>query len=42
MGFLNGSASFVRFSVEGDIPENFWDFAAERITAFSFKAIDET
>jgi hypothetical protein len=42
MGFLNGSASFVRFSVEGDIPENFWDFAAERITAFSFKDIDET
>lgn len=42
MGFLNGSASFVRFSVEGDLPENFWDFAAERITAFSFKDIDET
>ncbi len=42
MGFLNGSASFVRFSVEGDLPENFWDYAAERITAFSFKDIDET
>ncbi len=42
MGFLNGSASFVRFSTEGDLPENFWDFAAERITAFSFKDIDDT
>ena len=42
MGFLNGSASFVRFSVEGDLPENFWDFAAERIQAFSFKDIDDT
>lgn len=42
MGFLNGSASFVRFSVEGDLPENFWDFAAERIKAFSFKDIDDT
>lgn len=42
MGFLTGSASFVRFSVEGDLPENFWDFAAERIAAFSFKDIDDT
>lgn len=42
MGFLSGSASFVRFAVEGDIPENFWDFAAERIMAFVFKDIDET
>ena len=42
MGFLNGSASFVRFSVEGELPENFWDFVAERIMAFSFKDIDDT
>ena len=42
MGFLSGSASFVRFNVEGDLPENVWDFIAERVTAFSFQDIDET
>ena len=42
MGFISGSASFVRFSVEGDVPENSWDFIAERIGAFSFQDIDET
>ena len=31
MGFLKGTAAFVRFSVEGDLPENIWDFIAERI-----------
>jgi DNA recombination-dependent growth factor C len=42
MGFLSGSASFVRFNVEGELPENVWDFIAERVKAFSFQDIDET
>lgn len=42
MGFLQGSASFVRFSVEGDLPENPLDFIAERVVAFSFQDIDES
>ena len=42
MGFTNGSASFVRFSVEGELPENSLDFIADRIMAFSFKDIDDT
>lgn len=42
MGLMKGSAGFVRFSVEGDLPENIWDYIAERITAFSFKDIDDT
>ena len=42
MGFISGSGSFVRFSVEGDVPENSWDFIAERIGAFSFQDIDDT
>lgn len=42
MGLMKGTAAFVRFSVEGDLPENIWDFIAERITSFSFKDIDDT
>ncbi|MDZ7642742.1 MAG: recombination-associated protein RdgC [Desulfurivibrio sp.] len=42
MGLLARSASFVRYAVEGDLPENFWEFAAERIAAHSFRDIDET
>ncbi|MEA3468453.1 MAG: recombination-associated protein RdgC [Thermodesulfobacteriota bacterium] len=42
MGFIKGTASFVRFSVEGELPENIWDFIADRVVAFSFKDIDET
>jgi len=42
MGFLKGTAGFVRFSVEGDLPENIWDFIAERITAYSFRDIDDS
>ncbi len=41
MSLLNGSASFLRFTVEGDLPENFWDFIAERVVAHSFKDIDD-
>ena len=42
MSFLKGTASFVRFSVEGTLPENSLDFIAKRIIAYSFKDIDET
>jgi len=42
MGLLSGSATFVRYTVEGEMPANFWDFAAERIAAFSFRDIDDT
>lgn len=42
MGFLTGSASFVRFTVEGQAQEPFWDWVAERIAALSFHDIDDT
>ena len=42
MGLLAGSASFTRFTVEGEVPENFWDFVAQRVAEHSFKDIDET
>lgn len=42
MSFFKGTASFVRFSVEGQLPENSLDFIAKRVMAFSFKDIDET
>ena len=42
MGLLARTSTFVRYSVEGQLPDNFWDFAAERITQFSFKDIDDT
>ncbi len=41
MGLLTGSASFMRFSVEGDLPDNFWDFVAERVAAHAFVDIDD-
>lgn len=42
MGFISGSTSFMRFSVEGDLPESFWDFVAERVAAHSFQDIDDS
>ncbi len=42
MGFLSGSASFMRFSVNGELPNPFWEWAAERIAAHSFRDIDDT
>ena len=42
MGLLSRTSTFVRYSVEGQLPEKFWDFAAERIAQFSFKDIDDT
>ena len=42
MGLLSRTSTFVRYSVEGPLPDNFWDFAAERIAQFSFQDIDDT
>ena len=42
MGLLSRTSTFVRYSVEGQLPDNFWDFAAERIAQFSFRDIDDT
>ncbi len=42
MGLLTGAASFTRFFVEGDLPENFWDFVADRVRANCFQDIDDT
>lgn len=42
MGFVKGSASFVRFSIEGELPLSPLDFIAERVSSFSFQDIDET
>ena len=41
MGLLTNSASFVRFSVEGEPPADFWNFAAERIAKHAFRDIDD-
>lgn len=42
MGLLSGAASFTRFSVEGELPENFWDFVADQVASNSFRDIDDT
>ncbi len=42
MGALSGSTSFMRFSVEGELPESFWDFAADRVASHSFQDIDDS
>ena len=42
MGLLKGTASFVRFSVLGELPENTLDFIADRVVAFSFQDIDDS
>lgn len=41
MGLMSGSASFVRFGVDGELPENSWDFIADRVASFSFVDIDD-
>lgn len=41
MGFISGSASFTRFSIEGELPENPMEFIAQRIAAYSFQDIDD-
>ena len=42
MGLLSRNATFVRYSVEGELPDKFWEFAAERITQYAFQDIDDT
>ena len=42
MGFVSGSASFVRFGVEGELPANTLEFLADRIASFSFRDIDDS
>ena len=42
MGLLSRSTSFVRYTVDGRLPENFWEFAAERVSQFAFQDIDDT
>jgi len=42
MGFVSGSASFVRFGIEGELPSNIMEFIADRIASFSFRDIDDT
>ncbi len=42
MSFLKGTASFVRFSVVGDLPDNSLDYISDRIISFSFQDIDDT
>jgi DNA recombination-dependent growth factor C len=41
MGLLTNSASFVRYSVEGEVPPDFWNFVAKRIRANAFRDIDD-
>ncbi len=42
MGLSAGSVSFVRYLVDGQLPQPFWETVAQRVAAFSFKDIDET
>lgn len=42
MGLLSGTASFVRFSVEGELPENPLVFITDRIVSFAFRDIDDS
>jgi hypothetical protein len=42
MGFISGSAQFVRFTLEGNLPDNPLEFISERIAAFSFRDIDNS
>lgn len=42
MGLLSGTISFVRYSVEGDLPPSFIDLATERIASYTFRDIDDT
>ncbi len=41
MGFLKGSASFVRFSVEGELADNSLEYLLDRIISCSFEDIDD-
>lgn len=41
MGFLKGSASFVRFSVEGELVDSSLEYLLDRIISYSFEDIDD-
>ena len=41
MSFLGRSSSFVRFSVEGELPDNPLEFISDRIGSFTFEDIDD-
>ena len=41
MSFLGRSSSFVRFSVEGDLPDNPLEFISDRVKSFTFEDIDD-
>jgi len=42
MGLLTASANFVRYNVIGELPPDFWNFAADRLAAHAFRDIDDT
>lgn len=42
MGLIAGSASFTRYTTEGEVPENFLEDLPRRISRFAFRNIDET
>ncbi len=42
MGLLASSSHFIRYSVEGDPPADFWNVAADCIASHSFRDIDDT
>lgn len=42
MSFIKGTASFVCFSVEGELPNMSLDFLANKVSAFAFKDIDDS
>ena len=42
MGLINGSVSFVRFGIEGELPDNPLEFISDRIASFSFRDIDDS
>lgn len=41
-GITATSSTLTRYAVNGELPENFWDFAAKRIKAFAFRDIDDS
>ncbi len=42
MGLLTASSTFVRYKVEGNLPDNFMEFADAQVKRFAFRDIDDT
>ncbi len=42
MSFLKGSTSFIRFNVEGELPDNTLEYLLDRIISFGFEDIDDS